>query len=175
MKKNRQLSFPTAEFAQVIKIDHSQLVTINPTGSYLMIMDQPDVQLTVKLANQELAAPLVAADLKLVIWHRAPRTESTTVLSRVIGAHQSWTVTAMVAIDRPAVAAIGQLSVRALLLATSARAKLVPQLEILPHQVQCHHEAVVSWLPKEPLNYLVSRGLSHQTAQQLLIQAFLAS
>lgn len=63
---------------------------------------------------------------------------------------------------------------RNLLLSGRAKIDAQPQLEILNDDVSCRHGATVGQIDAEELFYLKSRGLSEDTARQLLIYAFAA-
>ncbi|MBM3893046.1 SufD family Fe-S cluster assembly protein [Candidatus Dependentiae bacterium] len=60
-----------------------------------------------------------------------------------------------------------------ILLSKQARAVSVPQLEIEANDVRCKHGAAVSTLSNEHLFYLQSRGLSVDTAKEMLLDGFL--
>jgi Fe-S cluster assembly protein SufD len=63
---------------------------------------------------------------------------------------------------------------RNLLLSKKARADSIPGLEILADDVRCSHGATVGQLEQEPIFYLMSRGLTHSQAVQLLVDGFFA-
>lgn len=49
-----------------------------------------------------------------------------------------------------------------------------PQLEIYTDDVQCSHGSATGQLNEEALFYMQSRGVSHDEAKQLLMQAFMS-
>jgi Fe-S cluster assembly protein SufD len=59
-----------------------------------------------------------------------------------------------------------------LLLSDSATADTKPQLEIYADDVKCTHGATIGQLNLESIFYLRSRGMSKDTARQMLIHAF---
>ena len=63
---------------------------------------------------------------------------------------------------------------RTLLLSDKARVDAKPQLEIFADDVKCAHGAAIGQLDPEHLFYLQSRGLSTQSARNLLTYAFAA-
>ena len=67
-----------------------------------------------------------------------------------------------------------QQSCRGLLLSPSAEIDSRPQLEIHTDEVKCAHGATTGRLDPDMLFYMLSRGLDRETAQSLLIYAFLA-
>jgi Fe-S cluster assembly protein SufD len=64
-------------------------------------------------------------------------------------------------------------SLRGLLAGAEAEIDVRPQLEIYTDDVRCSHGATAGKLDENMLFYLLSRGLSHDTAQRLLKWAFL--
>jgi Fe-S cluster assembly protein SufD len=67
-----------------------------------------------------------------------------------------------------------QQSCRGLLLSPNAEIDTRPQLEIHADEVKCAHGATTGRLDPDMLFYLLSRGLDRETAQSLLVFAFLA-
>ncbi|MDF1594967.1 MAG: Fe-S cluster assembly protein SufD [Acidimicrobiia bacterium] len=61
---------------------------------------------------------------------------------------------------------------RNLVLSDGAKAHSVPNLEILCDDVICGHGSSVGPLEEEHMYYLMSRGLSHERAQRVLIRGF---
>jgi Fe-S cluster assembly protein SufD len=64
-------------------------------------------------------------------------------------------------------------SLRGLLAGPEAEIDVRPQLEIYTDEVRCSHGATAGKLDEDMLFYLLSRGLSRDTAQRLLKWAFL--
>lgn len=62
---------------------------------------------------------------------------------------------------------------RNLILSEDAQANALPGLEILANEVKCSHGATSSELDPEQVYYLMSRGISRQQAESLLILSFL--
>jgi Fe-S cluster assembly protein SufD len=59
-----------------------------------------------------------------------------------------------------------------LLLSPKARADALPILEIEADDVRCKHGSTTGRIDDEQVFYLMSRGLSHQEAQQMIVQGF---
>ncbi len=76
-------------------------------------------------------------------------------------------------IDKPAQLADTYLAHHTLLLSDKARARTTPSLEIEADDVKAGHAATIGKVDKELLYYLQTRGIPEQTAEQLLIGAFL--
>jgi len=68
----------------------------------------------------------------------------------------------------------GQMMSQALLLSENAEFANKPELEIFADDVQCAHGATCGQIDEDMLFFLRSRGIDAKTAQQLLVQAFLA-
>ena len=58
------------------------------------------------------------------------------------------------------------------MLSDDASADTKPQLEIYADDVKCTHGATIGQLNDESIFYLRSRGMSQDTARQMLIHAF---
>jgi Fe-S cluster assembly protein SufD len=61
---------------------------------------------------------------------------------------------------------------RNLMLSPTAHAVPIPGLEILANDVRCTHGATVGRVDREQLFYLMSRGLSRQEAERLIVRGF---
>jgi Fe-S cluster assembly protein SufD len=59
-----------------------------------------------------------------------------------------------------------------LVLSERARADTLPGLEILANEVRCTHGATAGPIDKEQVFYLMSRGLSHAQAEQMIVDGF---
>ena len=64
--------------------------------------------------------------------------------------------------------------VRNLMLSDEAEANSMPGLEILADEVRCTHGATSGHIDAEELFYLLARGIDQKTAQELIVQGFLA-
>jgi Fe-S cluster assembly protein SufD len=62
---------------------------------------------------------------------------------------------------------------RNLLLSDHARADSLPNLEIQADDVKCSHGATVGQLDEESRFYLMSRGLTREQAERLVVMGFL--
>lgn len=62
---------------------------------------------------------------------------------------------------------------KGLLLEAGASANAVPQLEIFADDVKCAHGATVGALDESARYYMMARGVDPDTAQRLLVQAFI--
>jgi Fe-S cluster assembly protein SufD len=109
-----------------------------------------------------------------IVTHAAPETRSTQT-ARAIASDASRVIfNSKVIVEAGAVHAQSQQSCRGLLLSPTAEIDTRPQLEIHADEVKCAHGATTGRLDPDMLFYMLSRGLDRDTAQSLLVYAFLA-
>ena len=109
-----------------------------------------------------------------IVKHAAPNTRSRQT-ARAIASDVSRVIfNSKVIVNAGAVHSDSQQSCRGLLLSPSAEIDTRPQLEIHADEVKCAHGATTGRLDPDMLFYLLSRGLDRETAQSLLVFAFLA-
>src|SRR5713101_3097866 len=109
-----------------------------------------------------------------IVTHGAPNTRSNQT-ARAIASDASRVIfNSKVIVNAGAVHAQSQQSCRGLLLSPTAEIDTRPQLEIHADEVKCAHGATTGRLDPDMLFYMLSRGLDRDTAQSLLVYAFLA-
>jgi len=109
-----------------------------------------------------------------IVTHGAPDTRSDQT-ARAIASDSSRVIfNSKVIVDAGAVHAESKQSCRGLLLSPTAEIDTRPQLEIHADEVKCAHGATTGRLDPDMLFYMLSRGLDRDTAQSLLVYAFLA-
>jgi Fe-S cluster assembly protein SufD len=109
-----------------------------------------------------------------IVTHGARDTRSTQT-ARAIASDSSRVIfNSKVVVEAGAVHAQSQQSCRGLLLSPTAEIDTRPQLEIHADEVKCAHGATTGRLDPDMLFYLLSRGLDRDTAQSLLVYAFLS-
>jgi Fe-S cluster assembly protein SufD len=109
-----------------------------------------------------------------IVTHGAPDTLSTQTARAIAGDASRVIFNSKVIVDAGAVRSQSQQSTRGLLLSPTAEIDTRPQLEIHADEVKCAHGATTGRLDPDMLFYMLSRGLDRDTAQSLLIYAFLA-
>jgi Fe-S cluster assembly protein SufD len=130
-------------------------------------------------ANLESYALLVGhedrhVDCVNIVTHAAPDTASRQT-ARAIASDVSRVIfNSKVIVKAGAKNADSKQSCRGLLLSPNAEIDTRPQLEIHADEVKCAHGATTGRLDPDMLFYLLSRGLDRDTAQSLLVYAFLA-
>jgi Fe-S cluster assembly protein SufD len=109
-----------------------------------------------------------------IVTHGAPDTHSNQT-ARAIASDASRVIfNSKVIVNAGAVHAQSQQSCRGLLLSPAAEIDTRPQLEIHADEVKCQHGATTGRLDPDMLFYMLSRGLDRDTAQSLLVYAFMA-
>ncbi|MBK4764939.1 MAG: Fe-S cluster assembly protein SufD [Pantoea sp. Brub] len=76
-------------------------------------------------------------------------------------------------VNKKALQTDGQMINKNLLLGKCAEVNTKPQLEIYADDVKCSHGVTVSYIDKEHIFYLRSRGISKNNAKQMIIDAFI--
>jgi Fe-S cluster assembly protein SufD len=109
-----------------------------------------------------------------IVTHAAPNTRSRQTARAIAGDVSRVIFNSKVIVNAGAVNSDSQQSCRGLLLSPSAEIDTRPQLEIHADEVKCAHGATTGRLDPDMLFYLLSRGLDRETAQSLLVYAFLA-
>jgi Fe-S cluster assembly protein SufD len=109
-----------------------------------------------------------------IVTHAAPDTRSRQT-ARAIASDRSRVIfNSKVIVNAGANGSDSKQSCRGLLLSPSAEIDTRPQLEIHADEVKCAHGATTGRLDPDMLFYMLSRGLDRETAQSLLVFAFLA-
>lgn len=109
-----------------------------------------------------------------VIRHAAKHTKSRQVARAIASGTSRVVINSKVIVDPGAAGTESRQSCRGLLLSPSAEIDSRPQLEIHTDEVKCSHGATTGRLDPNMLFYMLSRGIDRDTAQSLLVFAFLA-
>ncbi len=109
-----------------------------------------------------------------VVRHAAKHTTSRQTARAIASGTSRVIINSKVVVDAGAAKSDSQQSCRGLLLSPAAEIDSRPQLEIHTDEVKCAHGATTGRLDPNMLFYMLSRGLDRDTAQSLLIYAFLA-
>jgi Fe-S cluster assembly protein SufD len=108
------------------------------------------------------------------VAHAAPNTRSRQTARAIAGDVSRVIFNSKVIVEAGANGSDSNQSCRGLLLSPRAEIDTRPQLEIHADEVKCAHGATTGRLDPDMLFYLLSRGLDRETAQSLLVFAFLA-
>ncbi len=149
----------------------TKTIEVNRPGRY-------EVLLTGEFARVEIVGRFQLTDnqnqaYEVEIRHQAPNTSAQTKLLGVVDDRAFLTLKGKIVIDEHCHDCQSFLTERILLLSPTAKAEVVPDLEILNHEVKCSHAASLSRVPDSQTFYLMSRGLSLAKAKQLIAEGFL--
>ena len=144
-----------------------------------LVRSSLDARLSQRGANLDSYSLLMGhqdrhVDCVNVVTHAAPDTRSRQT-ARAIASDESRVIfNSKVIVDKGANGSDSKQSCRGLLLSPNAEIDTRPQLEIHADEVKCAHGATTGRLDPDMLFYLLSRGLDRETAQSLLVFAFLS-
>ena len=144
-----------------------------------------------RLSRRSVRAELLAPGAEAKMWHAAlcrgtqhaatratlrhvsGHTQSHQIFRAVADAGGSSSFSGCVHILPKAPLSNAEQMSRGLLLSPSSKISLKPQLMIFTDDVKCRHGATVGALDNEALFYMMSRGIPHKRARELLTLAFL--
>lgn len=104
--------------------------------------------------------------------HHAPHTTSRVIVHGLVAHHAQANVSGLITIEHQAQHADSMFLVKSLLLHDTAKALHKPELIIRHNHVRCSHGSAIATIDKQHLNYLMSRGVSHEQAHAILLKAF---
>ena len=107
------------------------------------------------------------------VEHAAPGTRTVQTFRGIAADRSRVACNGKIVVGRGAAGSDSQQSLRGLLAGPEAEIDVRPQLEIYTDEVRCSHGATAGKLDDNMLFYLLSRGLSPESAQRLLKWAFL--
>lgn len=113
--------------------------------------------------------------LNILQKHQAKETTSRVLVKSVLQDQAQFSYRGTLSIGKDASLSDASQENRNLLLSSEAKAFSEPALEILNHDVRCHHAATTSPLNASLLFLAQARGLSREQATTLLITGFLRS
>jgi Fe-S cluster assembly protein SufD len=104
--------------------------------------------------------------------HIAPNTTSDFAFKGALRDKSTAVWRGMIRVEREAQKTNAYQENRNLMLSPTTHAVPIPGLEILANDVRCTHGATVGRVDREQLFYLMSRGLSHNEAERLIVRGF---
>ena len=104
--------------------------------------------------------------------HSAPHTESDLLFKGVVLDRARTVFRGVLHLRKEAQQTNAYQATHSLLLSPKARADALPILEIEADDVRCKHGSTTGRVDEEQIFYLMSRGLSRQDAQRLIVQGF---
>lgn len=112
-------------------------------------------------------------NLALNTTHAAPNTRGNTVFKAVLGGRAALEFKGMIKINSGAQGSNDFLQQDSLLLSQDAKANSVPGLEIEANDVKASHGATAKPVDVEQMFYLMSRGLSAEQAEAMVVMGFI--
>ncbi|MCB9801063.1 MAG: SufD family Fe-S cluster assembly protein [Pseudomonadales bacterium] len=155
-----------------IRRDSHQEITLEKPGKYLVELVGPGAEATITGVWDARGTDDVSVEV--VIHHKAPNTLANTTMHGVGRDKATVRFVGRIIIDPECGNSNSFLTERVLLLSDTATAETVPDLEILTDDVKCSHAASVSRIPEEQIFYLQSRGIERSTAEDMIVEGFLA-
>lgn len=110
---------------------------------------------------------------ELRVIHNKPNLRSLTIVKAVVYDESEFDMLGNLIIQTGAKFTDAYLRLDALIMSETAKARVVPSLEITENDVKGGHGATVGQVDSEQLFYLQSRGLSRKKAEDLLVEGFL--
>ncbi|MDG1550142.1 MAG: SufD family Fe-S cluster assembly protein [Candidatus Poseidoniaceae archaeon] len=114
-------------------------------------------------------------DHHMEISHMVKHTDSSLIMNAACGGRSHSIGTGQLFIAKNANNSNAGQVFHNLLLSQDARADAIPELEVLSDDVSAAHGAASAPIDKEQLHYLLSRGLSPEQAEALIVEGFLVN
>ncbi len=155
----------------------------NSRTQNVMVLDRPGKRELVvnfgKEGEEVEVLGLIIADqlgdyhLKVLVNHAVGKTFGRVVIRGIAKNGARIQVEGMIKIDKGADGVDDFLEMRLLLLDGRSQATAEPKLEIEANDVKASHAATVGRIDEEELFYLMSRGVSREGAERLIVDGFL--
>lgn len=107
--------------------------------------------------------------------HYAPHTHSRVLLRGSLHESARLYYRGNIVIGHSAVQAHADQQAHILLIGEHARARALPALEVLTHDVHCKHGSAIGYVDEQHIEYLCARGIERADAQRMVINGFLSA
>ena len=171
--KSAPVEYALREGGEIEVPDGVTLYRLPSTGKFIFHMRNPDSQLLIR--SVVIANNSDRPELNTETVHHASATQAETIVRTLSSDIAQPRYAGKIIIMPGAKGCESYLSHHSLLLDRGSYSWSVPSLEIGNNEVKCSHAATLRTLTDNDLFYLRSRGLTTQSAKELLIDAFLAS
>ena len=155
---------------QILK-DQEKEIVIEQPGDYLVELLGAGARAVIKGAFLSKGSEVV--EVNLVIHHRAGHTRAETVLHGAARDKSQIIFRGKIVIDKGCPDTNSFLTEKILLLSDGAKTEAVPDLEIESDDVKCSHAATIGRIDEGQIFYLMSRGLSREKAEEVIVEGFL--
>lgn len=161
---------------------HSYKVSRDEDFRLVVVADKGEYEIVVELVGEGARATILGLVLgknkdevllNTEMIHRVGKTHGDTLVHGVMKGKSRAEIKGMIRIDEGALLVTDFLTEKILLVSDEARAIAEPSLEIKANEVRASHAATVSKIGEEELFYLMSRGLSEQEAEKIIVDGFL--
>ena len=105
--------------------------------------------------------------------HKAPQATSFVELKTVLDGTAQFDYKGLITIEQSAFGSNAHQENKNLIISDQAKALSIPSLEAYNNDVQCGHGTAVSYINKDHLFYLASRGIEHVVAKKMIVQGFI--
>lgn len=141
--------------------------------SLIVNLDVPNVSCRIYFRYKALLGNVV--DLITTVTHKAPNTNSDTVIRGVLFDGGVSNYIGKVIVEKTAQGSSSRLNDRILVVGEGTHNHTEPIMQIETNDVSASHSSSTGRVDENQLYYLQSRGLSHGESQNLLVDAFLVS
>ena len=112
-------------------------------------------------------------DLSSNLIHKVPNTKGNILVKNVLKDSAKTDFIGLIRIEKNAQKSDSLLQEHSILLSKNARSNTIPSLEIEANDVRCTHSASSGQVDEEQVFYLMSKGLSKEEAQKMIVMGFL--
>jgi Fe-S cluster assembly scaffold protein SufB len=116
-----------------------------------------------------------ALHLDAELRHLGKKTKGDIIVRGIVKDSAIAKLDGMIRVAEGGAGAESKLTENVMLLDSGAHAEANPELEILNNDVQSTHAATVSQIDQDKIFYLMSRGLSRESARRMIVEGFLES
>jgi FeS assembly protein SufD len=113
------------------------------------------------------------SDITMDINHAVPNTGSKELYKQIARGRSTAVFQGRIVVSRDAQKTDGKMMMQGLMLSDEAQILSKPELEIYADDVVCGHGSTCGQIDEESLFYLMSRGISRQDAETMLVRGFL--
>lgn len=162
--------------------DYKIIVRKNEEIGIMLWLNQPgDYQVEVDLEANGARAIILGAisgekknEIRLTtrMVHEAGNTHAETIIYGINRDESETILKGMIRIEKKAGQVTDFLTEKIILLSEKAKALVEPSLEIKANEVRASHAATVARIDEKQIYYLMSRGVSRQEAEQLIVDGF---
>lgn len=154
-----------------IEKDEEKQIVIDGSGEYLVELVAPGARVEILGALEIGGSDELVVDVTTL--HKAGNTSADTFVRIVVRDQAKVVLSGMIKVKKAAQKTNAFLSQKVLLLSEKAQADVIPNLEIEADDVRASHAASVGKINEEQIFYLMSRGVSQDKAEKMIVDGFL--